>query len=788
MEAEKVAVRRLVEWVLRCGDIDSRYVESDAMQQGAAAHRKIQQAMGGDYRREVSLSCEALAGGIPLLLQGRADGVFTGGDGLITVDEIKSTTLPLDKLRRQEPMHLGQAKCYAVMLLREMADPPAAAAVQLTYCHIETEETQRIRYTFTRDELEAFWADTLDAYGVWLRFERDWTAARNASAAAVPFPFPSYRRGQRELAAAAYRAIAGEKRLYVQAPTGIGKTLSTLFPAVKAQGEGRIDKLFYLTAKTVTRTVAEEAVSLLREAGLRYKAVTLRAKDKLCPCGETICTPDACPYARGHYDRVNQALLHLLEAHDAITPAVVEAYAREYLVCPHELALDAALWADLVIGDYNHVFDPVVYLRRFFDGGGCRCCFLIDEAHNLPDRVRDMYSASLRRTAFSRLPRQLPDKNAAAAALRKAARQVSRYLEDAGKELGEKTSASVREADVVLGALLLLFRQAAEDWLAQEKAGAHPFFHDVLELFFETGAYETVATLYDERFVTLTQREGREVTRTLFCLDPSDVIAARLDAAQSAVLFSATLTPLPYYRELLGGRADDPMRSLPSPFDAGRLLLAAHVGISTKYAGRAASYTPIAHALYAAVSGKTGNYLVFFPSYDYMQQVYERFTAAYPAIDTLLQESRMDEDARAAFLARFDADSPDTLVGFCVMGGIFSEGIDLKGDRLIGSIVVGTGLPGLSLRQEEIRAYYQQKNGRGYDYAYVYPGMNKVLQAAGRVIRSAADYGLVLLIDSRFDTPAYRALFPPHWAGMRYIRTLPQLEEAVASFPYFRDA
>lgn len=788
MKREKLLVRRVVEWVLRCGDIDSRYVESDAMQQGAAAHRKIQKSMGEGYRREVPLSCEAMTGPIPVLLQGRADGVFTGEDGLVTVDEIKSTTLPLDKCRLQEPMHLGQGKCYAAMLLQSMETPPESAAVQLTYMQLDTEEVERARYVFTREELAAFLQELLDAYGGWLRFGREWAALRDASAAAVPFPYPAFRRGQRELAAAVYRAVVGERRLYVQAPTGIGKTLSTLFPAIKAQGEGKLDKLFYLTAKTVTRTVAEEAVALLREGGLRYKAVTLRAKDKICLCEETVCNPDACPYAKGHYDRVGAALLDLLEHHDAITPAVVEDTARAHRVCPFELSLDAAVWADLVIGDYNHVFDPTVYLRRFFDGGEERYVFLIDEAHNLPDRVRDMYSASLRRSAFSRLPRELPDKNRAAAALRKAARQLDRYLKDAGEELGEQTGAAVPEADAVLRALLLLFRQAAEDWLAQEQNTGHPLFHAMLELYFEASGYETIAALYDERFVTLTEREGREVTVTQLCLDPSAIIAGRLGWARACVLFSATLTPLPYYRELLGGTPDDPALALPSPFDPARLLLVAHGGISTKYADRAASYEPIARLIRTAVSGKAGNYLAFFPSYDYMQQVHDRFAAAYPEVETLLQDSHMTEEERAAFLARFDADNPATLVGFCVLGGIFSEGIDLKGERLIGSLIIGVGLPGISLRQEQIRAYYNQKNGRGYDYAYVYPGMNKVLQAAGRVIRTAEDAGLVLLVDSRFLTPAYRGLFPPHWAGMKRIRTAAALEEALRQFPYFPDS
>ena len=789
MEREKVSVHRVVDWVLRCGDIDSRYADETAMWQGAAAHRKIQKAMGEDYRREVPLSIEAEAGGCPLLLQGRADGIFPDEQGVPVIDEIKSTTLPLDKLAREMPLHLGQAKCYAAMYLHAQEEPPDAVGVQLTYIQLDTEEVERRRFTFTRGELDAFFADLMERWGVWVRFRRDWREARSAAIAAAPFPYPAYRPGQRPLAAAVYRTIAGGRRLYVQAPTGTGKTLSTLFPACKALGEGKLDRIFYLTAKTVTRTVAEEAAALLRGAGMRLKSVTLRAKEKICFCVEPLCNPDACPCARGHYDRVNGALLALLSEQDGITPAIVEEYARKHSVCPYELALDACEWADLVIGDYNHVFDPTVYLRRFFDGENEEASgFLIDEAHNLADRVRDMYSATLRKSAFSHLARELKGKGKEASALRRAMGQVNRYLLDAGRELGEETERAQPEADAVLNAPVLLFCQAAEAWLPLGQAEGHPLFSDLLALYFEADAYRNIASLYDGAFVTLTEKAEGEVTITQFCLDPTALIAGRLEKAKAAVLFSATLTPLPYYRDILGGRPDDPAIQIPSPFDPSRLLLVAHGGISTKYQDRQASLEPLARTIEAAVSHKKGNYLVFFPSYAYMQEVLDRLEALpRPDLDIVVQESGMTEEERAAFLARFDADNPRTLVGFCVLGGLFSEGIDLKGDRLIGAIVVGVGLPGLSLRQNQIRDYYQRKNGRGYDYAYVFPGMNKVLQAAGRVIRSDEDAGLVLLIDSRFPTPAYRALFPPHWGGIRFVRDLPALQRLLDSFPYFRD-
>lgn len=786
MKPMRLPVRRVVELVLRCGDIDSRYVDSSAMLQGAKAHRKLQKAMGGNYQKEVTLSIETELDGAPVVVQGRADGVIIEPDGGLTIDEIKTTTLPLERIYEQREQHIGQAKCYAHMLLQTLEQPLATVTIQLTYYNLDSEELQRHRWSFSREELESFFNELMHKYSVWLHFERDWKQLRNQSIQATGFPFEAYRKGQRELAVAAYRTIERQKKLYVQAPTGIGKTLSALFPSIKAMAEDKMDKLFYLTAKTVTRAVAENAVRLMAAKGLRFKSITLRAKDKICFCEETICNPDHCAYARGHYDRINDALLDILEHNDLITPAVTEEYAQKHRVCPHEMALDIALWVDLVICDYNHVFDPTVYLRRFFNDTGGDYVFLIDEAHNLVERVRDMYTAPLRKSSFYRLKKQLKDKNSIAARLRKAMGSVNQYLLELRKECGEQTSRVNSEADTAFSELVMRFANAAEEWLAAEQHTAHALHHELLELYFEASSFLLIAELYDERYTTITELLRGDVVVTLFCLDPSQIIGQALTRAKASILFSATLTPLPYYREILGGTQEDSsILALPSPFDQGRLLLLAHYGISTKYPDRAHSLHPIAEAIESVVSRKRGNYLVYFPSYDYMRQVHEVFAACCPGVQTLVQQSKMDEEERARFLQRFDVDNPDTLVGFCVLGGIFSEGIDLKGERLIGSVIVGVGLPKLSLRQDLIRDYFNNKQVAGYDYAYVFPGMNKVLQAAGRVIRSETDYGVVLLIDSRFRTAKYHALYPAYWSHMRMLQSMEELDRLISEFPYF---
>ena len=759
----KLSIHKIVDLALRSGNIDNRFHDAAPMFLGAAIHRKIQKEMGENYKKEVSLKLETQIDDIPVLIRGRADGIITEPDNSAIIDEIKTTTLTLDQIYEQHEQHLGQGKCYAYMYLQTLENPPETIAVQLTYFQIETEETRRHAWTFTRSELAIFFSDLLQKYGVWLRFEREWKIARDDSITALAFPFSSYRKGQRELAVAVYRCISDQKKLYACAPTGIGKTLSSLFPSIKAMGEGKTAPLFYLTAKTVTRTVAEEAVRLMSDHGLRFKAITLRAKEKICINEECICNPAGCTNAKGHYDRVNDAVLDLLENNDLITPAETEAYAKKHCVCPHEMALDAALWCDLIVGDYNHVFHPDAYLRRFFNDEARDYVFLVDEAHNLADRVRDMYTAALRKSTFSQIRTGLKDKDSLSVKLRKNLKLLGTYLSDMVKE--DQRSCISKELDMVFVAFVKMTAQVTGEWLAQKNH--HELHGRILDFYFEINKFLMIAETYDEHYTTIIEAYGRDVSISLFCLDPSKIITTGLARARSSILFSATLMPLPYYRDILGGNADDLMVSLPSPFDPNRLQLISYCGISTKYKDRERSYEPIAQTIYETIAHKKGNYLVFFPSYEYMQLVCDIFCAQYPEVEILLQKSEMSEDERAGFLARFDSENTSTLVGFTVLGGIFSEGIDLKGDRLIGSIIIGVGIPKISLRHDLIRDYFNAQNGQGYDYAYVFPGMNKVLQAAGRVIRTEADSGIVVLIDSRYATAEYQRLFPIHWAHMR---------------------
>lgn len=775
----KISVRRLVEFVLRSGDIDNRFVGTDRMLEGSRLHRMIQKQAGSEYTAEVPLSAEFEYRDFAITLEGRADGVIRQ-EGCVKIDEIKSTTQPVAELTpEQNPLYWAQAKCYGFMIA--LLEGLQTVEVQLTYIEVESSATRSFTVTCSADELTEFVHGLFDRYIGFAEYESMRLEGRDRSIKALPFPFEHYRAGQRQLAAAAYRSIAAGINLYAQAPTGIGKTISTLFPALKAIGEGQAQKIFYLTAKTITRQVAEEAFKNMAGLGGDFKVITLTAKDKICPHPGTPCNPEHCSYAKGYYDRLNAVLLFILHNESLITRETVTFYAKKYDLCPFELGLDLSEWVDCIICDYNYVFDPIVYLKRYFQTGGGDYVLLVDEAHNLTDRAREMFSATLKKSDFlqakkllkgrdKRLAKTANDLNSLFIGLRKACEDDEPLDEESGdtRRIGDGCLVTTEE-NKELYKLVNGFIRRAEKWLTQNQGVE--FYDFMLELYFNCLTFMKIANFYDDCYINFIKTEkghAGEVTFTLYCIDPSNLLAQTLAHCKSALFFSATLAPLPYFREILGGGENDRTLRLPSPFDSAKLCLLVNNSISTKYKNREASIEAIALQIKAAVGMRRGNYIVYFPSYKYMHDVYDAFLSLCPEVRTTLQQSKMDELSREEFLSQFDASSEQTLVGFCVLGGIFSEGIDLKGERLIGSIIVGVGLPQLSPELDVIADYYRRKNGMGFEYTYMYPGMNKVLQAAGRVIRSEEDRGMVLLIDDRFTRGDYRPLFPPHWG--HYIR------------------
>ncbi len=830
----KVSVRTLVEFIMRSGDLESGSgrMDADAMQAGSRLHRKIQKSMGSNYTAEVPLSVE-----IPLedreeafllVVEGRADGVIRNQDGSFVIDEIKCSYRDVMQMQKAEQVHLAQARCYAYMLggkegkltgepnegddcvvseLSEAEVPeekvteaalgqPTTFGIRLTYCNIETENIKYFNETLSAEELTVWFDNLIKEYAKWAVWERRWKKLRNVSAKELQFPFP-YREGQRDFTAGVYRSILREKKLFAMAPTGVGKTISTVFPSVKAVGEGLTEKLFYLTAKTIVRTVAEETFSLLADRGLMFKTVTITAKEKICVLEKPECNPFTCPRAKGHFDRVNDALFDMLTNEKNISRELIEAYAEKHAVCPFEFCLDLTLWADAVICDYNYVFDPTVALKRFFAGEGKNnYVFLIDEAHNLPERAREMYSATLWKEEFLNVKRLLG----------KQMSKLTKRLEACNKELlrlkRECDSFTEHTEFGPLAMCLTRLMTECEEYLKDDKRPGNER-DAVLNLYFEArhflAMYDFADT--DYRFYTSYGEDGSFYARVQ-CMQPARALAEQLKKGKSAVFFSATLLPVRYYMEELGGTEEDYAIYVPSPFAKEKRLVMVGCDVNFRYANRGRRmYEKAADYILKFTEAKQGNYFVFFSSYRMLQDVAavleERLEVLPPELlpewgenagtelpetgrlqvgeevqekaDGIFlhrQKTNMTEEEREEFLQQFAEETEGTHIGLCVLGGIFGEGIDLKGERLIGAVIVGTGLPLVCEERELFRRYYdeQEESGRdGFSCAYLYPGMNKVQQAAGRVIRTTEDTGAILLLDDRFAGNQYAALFPKEW-------------------------
>ncbi|AHI54742.1 helicase C-terminal domain-containing protein [Listeria ivanovii] len=775
MKTVKISVRRLVEFVLRSGSIDSRMTSSNRALEGTKIHQLLQQTAGEEYQAEVSLKLDRTVEDVAFSIDGRADGIINER----TIDEIKTTETVMEEITENfQPLHWAQLICYGFMLA-EKADF-SEVTLQLTYYQVADEEIKQFRRVMSREEMGAFVDDLLSKYAVWAKMSVAWEMKRNKTIQELVFPYSSYRRGQRELSIAVYRtAISGED-LFCEAPTGIGKTMSTLFPSMKAMGEGKTDKLFYFTAKTITRQVAEDALDEMRRKGLAARSVTITAKDKICFLDERKCEPDHCQFARGYYDRLNEALFDLLGQEEAISRSVIERYARKYTLCPFELSLDVALFCDVIVCDYNYLFDPVVYLKRFFSEGPGKYTFLVDEVHNLVDRARSMFSATLRKSLVMQVKRQLDKK--LHKRLWKTVNEMNKVMISINKKLVEadETIYVNKAALTEWNESVLKFTFVAKEWLPKNAQSESQT--DVLELYFEGLRYMKIAELYDERYTTQITRHRSDLEIKQLCLDPAFLLSEKLKLGSNSVLFSATLRPIDYYTNVLGGENDTSRIVFSSPFEQKNMRLLVADNISTKYQMRHQSLATVVESLNSFISGKKGNYLFFFPSFQYLQIVYELFKAKYPNIIVQKQENSMDEVRREEFLEVFKVGNSETLVGFCVLGGVFSEGIDLRGERLIGAAIIGVGLAQLNPESDLIKDYYNETIGRGFDYAYQIPGMNKVLQAVGRVIRDETDRGAVLLIDERFSASRYRALFPAHWNHAKIVKNTQEITQQVSEF------
>lgn len=755
----RISVRSLVEFIMRSGDIDNRIAgaDKDSMLLGGKIHRKIQRRMGSDYHAEIGLKFEVPCKGFLLMIEGRADGIIETPEGIV-IDEIKGVLKDLNLLKEPVGVHLAQARCYAYIYASQKK--LEEIGIQMTYCNMETEEIKRFQSVYSFQELDTWFWELIGKYEKWARYQIQWKGKRNQSIKEIEFPF-AYREGQKDLVVSVYRTILRKKKLFIQAPTGVGKTMATVFPAVKAIGEGLGEKLFYLTAKTITRTVAWQAFDTLKEQALRMKVIVLTAKEKICFCEETNCNPDACPYAKGHYDRVNDAVYELITTSDEMSREILEEQARKWQVCPHEMSLDIAEWVDAVICDYNYVFDPNAYLRRFFgEGNKGEYLFLIDEAHNLVERGREMYSAQIYKEDILKIKKLVKDRD----------EKLARKLSDCNKQLlalkrecdGLQVLDSVSHIYLKLMALMTEMERYLEECKEEE------IRQEVLNLYFSVRTFLNIHDRLDENYLIYSELEdsGRFKLR-LFCVNPANCLQEFLDKGNSTIFFSATLLPIHYYKKLLSTSKEDYAIYAESPFDPARRQLILGTDVSTKYTRRGEDmYRRYARYLIQVARTRIGNYIAFFPSYRFMEEVYEVFVDLLKEdqeIEYVMQSQYMSEEAREIFLENFEEDRKHSLMGFCVMGGIFSEGIDLAEDKLIGAIIIGTGLPQVCRERELLKNYFDAHGLRGFDYAYLYPGMNKVLQSAGRVIRTDEDRGVILLLDERFRDGRYQETFPREW-------------------------
>ncbi len=774
-ETVTVSVRELVEFLLRSGDIDNRRKSSGAdpelMQLGAAVHRAIQRKQGPEYHPEVSLRDIRPMAGFDLIVEGRADGIINPVSeqaimdpiaNPVTIDEIKTSYRELEYIKAPEEVHLAQAKCYAAIYAMQHELPHIA--VRITYCNLDTREVRYFTELYTGEEIISWYEALINMYKPWAQFSVTWRTIRNNSIDALSFPYP-YREGQKQLVAQVYRVLTNETKLFIQAPTGAGKTIATVYPTLKAIGEGRAEKMFYLTAKTITRTVALECLQLLRDTGnLRLKSVTVTAKEKICPQEECECNPDNCPYAKGHFDRINDAMYHLLTEYDNFDKETIEKVSQIYMVCPLELSLDMSLFSDAVICDYNYAFDPNVYLRRFFaQGCGGKYYFLVDEAHNLTDRAMNMYSARLYKEQFLEMKAILKQYDA----------RLSRALESCNKTLLSMKRECEEvvvydDLDLLVDSLMRLMGKI-ESFLDDHDRDHIPEQKAVVEFYFDLRHFLNIydvmrksdyviygQLMYDSRFMI-----------RLMCTNPAHNLESRYEKALSVILFSATLLPISYYKDMLGAEKEDCAVYARSVFDPQRRGLFVARDVTSRYTRRnAAEYENMAFYISQTVCARNGNYMIFCPSYAVLSDLYESYMGAFWDEKTqtvICQSANMTEEEKDEFLNAFRDNHSDTLIGFCVLGGAFSEGIDLTEDLLIGAVIVGTGLPMVCRERELLMNKYSQEGQDGFAYAYRYPGMNKVLQAAGRVIRTVNDCGTILLLDDRFLSREYLNLFPREW-------------------------
>jgi len=743
-----VAVRTLCEFTAKRGDLDLRFTPTPSAQEGIAGHQLVAGRRGAGYETEIALRGEHGA----LAVRGRADGY---DPALHRLEEIKTHRGDLARQSaNQRALHWAQAKVYGWLFCQ--ARGASELNLALVYLDLATQQETVFVETHSAEALRAFFEAHCSDFLAWAGQELRHRNERDAFLSALAFPHPAFRTGQRELAEAVYKGAATGRCVLAQAPTGIGKTVGTLFSMLKAVAPHGLDKVFYLTAKSTGRQLALDAGARLAAGApaSRLRIVELTARDKACEHRDKACHGESCPLARGFYDRLPAARAQALAA-GFLDAAALRAVASRHAVCPYYLAQEAARWADLVVGDYNYFFDGSAMLHAMTLAHEWRVGVLADEAHNLVERARAMYSASLDQAALRALRpaapppvrRTLDKVHRSWNALRKAHAQADAQAEATTPDsLPTPFIAALKQAGAAL-----------EEHFAQAAPGAAD--GPLQQAYFDVLGFLRLAESFGSHSVLELAQQG--ATLRIQNLVPAPFLRKRFAAARSATLFSATLSPPRFHLDMLGLPETTAWIDVESPFSPGQLQVQVVSRISTRYPHRQRSAAPIARLVGRQFEAQPGNYLAFFSSFEYLELVAAEFQRSHPTIPMWAQARGMDEGARKAFLERFVPGGAG--VGFAVLGGSFGEGIDLRGDRLVGAFVATLGLPQVNARNEQLKACLEGLFGAGYEYAYLYPGIQKVVQAAGRVIRTQEDRGIVVLIDDRFARPAVRELLPAWW-------------------------
>lgn len=774
----KISVRNLVEFIYRYGDLTNEYIGPGRALEGTKIHQKVQKQLDKEYEnienakfeKEVSIKETFKVKDFELTLEGRIDGIIISQE-ITNILEIKSTKRQLLDINNENLIHSAQAKLYGYMYA--FINKLKIINITVMYVNTENYDTKEFITKYTFDELEKFFYDTVDKYYQWLLLDYNWAEERNSSIDSLEFPFDEYRPSQRELAVTVYKTIKHKKNLYLEAPTGIGKTVSTIFPSIKALGENLGNKIFYLTAKGSTKLVAEKTIALLKEKGLKLKTLTITAKEKICFKDKCICNSDFCEYTEGHFDRVNQCIFEIISNETYINKEVITKYSKKFKVCPFETSLDLISYCDFVICDYNYVFDMQVSLKTYFNENKNNNIFLVDEAHNLVDRAREMYSATIDKNEILEFKKIFKNLDSS---IYKSLDKINKFLIEIRKYSEEDKYYILEDKPGDFINYIRVLINNCELYLSNKK---NPYRDELLDLYFKLLAFYRINEVFDENYICYGEKLGNNLIVKLFCINPYKLIKAVIARSISTIFFSATFSPINYYKEMLGANEEDYNLTLPSPFKIENRELIIADKVSTKYQYRKYSYDSIVEYIYSLISSKSGNYLIFFPSYNYMEEVYTRFIKKYDYFNIKLQNYAMTEIDRENFLKNFDENN---IIGFCVLGGIFSEGIDLKGEKLIGAAVIGVGLPQICLERDLINNHFNNKNKNGFHYAYTFPGMNKVIQAVGRVIRTDTDKGIILLIDDRFNTSLYKNLFPKYWFPNKSVKSPNEVKEISQKF------